>query len=295
MPRAAVHGGLLAAPRRERGFCVSARQRQDAGSAAAAVASEAVRDAPGAAEAGHGLTASPQEVARGQESGEPQQTTRRAKPQDDEPGDDEPGDDEPGGNASDARLEAAPSNLPTPQRARKPKLSVSDLIKTPSEELAPEPKPQGESWQTQKAALKKKFPDGWKPRKRLSPDALAGIRALNAQFPDVYTTQALADKFEVSSEAIRRILKSKWQPSVDEEQERQERWFRRGKQVWEQKAALGVKPPKRWRREGIVRDPAYHEWSRKASEREREWEEDETRRYREGRARSAQGGRRTGK
>lgn len=271
-PRAAVHGSLFATPRQERGFCVSARQRQDAGSAAAAVTSEAVREAPGAAEEGDG-------------PGESRQTTRRAKPQD----------DEPDNNASDTTLEAVLSSPPTPQRARKPKLSVSDLIKTPDEEPPPEPKHQGESWQTQKAALKKKFPDGWKPRKRLSPDALAGIRALNAQFPDVYTTQALADKFEVSSEAIRRILKSKWQPSVDEEQERQERWFRRGKQVWEQKAALGVKPPKRWRREGIVRDPGYHEWSRKASQREQEWEEEETRRYSEGRARSAQGGRRTGK
>ncbi|POR30937.1 Required for respiratory growth protein 9, mitochondrial [Tolypocladium paradoxum] len=285
IPRAAVHASLFAAPRQERGFRVSAGQRQDAGSAAAAVTSETVWEAPGAAEEGDGLKTSPQEVAREEASGEPQQTTRRAKLQD------HGGDN----NASGTTLDAAPSSPATPQRARKPRLSVSDLIKTPNAEASPGPKPQGESWQTQKAALKKKFPDGWKPRKRLSPDALAGIRALNAQFPDVYTTQALADKFEVSSEAIRRILKSKWQPSADEEQERQERWFRRGKQVWEQKAALGVKPPKRWRREGIVRDPGYHEWSRKASQREQEWEEEETRRYSDSRARSAQGGGRTGK
>ncbi|KAL3959866.1 hypothetical protein ACCO45_004983 [Purpureocillium lilacinum] len=115
----------------------------------------------------------------------------------------------------------------------------------------------------------------------LSPDALAGIRALNAQFPDVYTTQALADKFEVSAEAIRRILKSKWQPSAAEEEERQQRWFRRGVQVWEHKAALGVKPPRRWRREGVARDPAYHERRGQAAERERRWEEEEDRRYRE--------------
>ncbi|PNY29921.1 Required for respiratory growth protein 9, mitochondrial [Tolypocladium capitatum] len=274
IPREAAHGSLFATPRQVRGFGVSARQRQDAASAVAAVASEAVRNAPGAAEEGDGLTASPQEVARDGESGELQHTTRRANPQEHEP-----------------------DNNATPQRARKPKLSISDLITTPDDEppSEPRPRPQGESWQTQKAALKKKFPDGWKPRKRLSPDALAGIRALNAQFPDVYTTQALADKFEVSAEAVRRILKSKWQPSVDEEQERQERWFRRGKQVWGQKAALGVKPPKRWRREGIVRDPGYHEWSRKVSQREREWEEEETRRYSEKRASSAQGGRPTGR
>lgn len=137
-----------------------------------------------------------------------------------------------------------------------------------------------EPWQLQKAALKEKFPEGWQPRKRLSPDALAGIRALNAQFPETYTTEALADKFQVSSEAIRRILKSHWRPSSPEEEERQQRWFRRGKQVWEQKAALGIKPPQRWRAEGIAREPGYHEWSRRASQREREWEEEENRKYR---------------
>ncbi|KAK1254309.1 hypothetical protein MKX08_008304 [Trichoderma sp. CBMAI-0020] len=137
-----------------------------------------------------------------------------------------------------------------------------------------------EPWQLQKAALKEKFPEGWQPRKRLSPDALAGIRALNAQFPETYTTEALADKFQVSSEAIRRILKSHWRPSSLEEEDRQQRWFRRGKQVWEQKAALGIKPPQRWRVEGVARDPGYHEWSKKASQREREWEEEENRKYR---------------
>lgn len=136
------------------------------------------------------------------------------------------------------------------------------------------------TWAIQKEALKKKFPEGWKPLKRLSPDALAGIRALNAQFPDTYTTSALADRFQVPAEAIRRILKSKWQPSVNEEEDRQQRWFRRGMSVWNKKAELGMKPPKKWRREGIVRDPSYHEWSRKASEREQKWEEEENKKYR---------------
>ncbi|SPJ72778.1 uncharacterized protein FTOL_02507 [Fusarium torulosum] len=128
-------------------------------------------------------------------------------------------------------------------------------------------------WKDQKAALKEKFPEGWRPRKRLSPDALAGIRALNAQFPEVYTTAALAQKFEVSPEAIRRILRSKWQASPEEEESREERWFRRGKNVWEQKAALGIKPPQKWRREGVTRDPTYHVWRKDAVQRNRDWEE----------------------
>lgn len=140
-------------------------------------------------------------------------------------------------------------------------------------------KPQSkvDMWKAQKAALKEKFPEGWRPRKRLSPDALAGIRALNAQFPDVYTTAALAEKFEVSPEVIRRILRSKWQPSAEEEESRQERWFRRGKNVWEQKAALGIKPPQKWRREGIARDPTYHAWRQDAIQRNRQNEEKDDR------------------
>ncbi|KAF5017270.1 hypothetical protein F66182_10821 [Fusarium sp. NRRL 66182] len=135
-------------------------------------------------------------------------------------------------------------------------------------------------WKAQKAALKEKFPQGWRPRKRLSPDALAGIRALNAQFPEVYTTAALADKFKVSPEAIRRILRSKWAPTADEEQNRQERWFRRGKNVWEQKAALGIKPPQKWRQEGITRDPSYHAWRKDAVQRNRDAEERDDREIR---------------
>lgn len=108
-------------------------------------------------------------------------------------------------------------------------------------------------WALQKDALKDKFPEGWQPRKRLSPDAIAGIKELHRQFPDVYTTPALAQKFEVSPEAIRRILRAKWQPSAEEEEARQARWFRRGTAVWSRWAELGVKPPKKWREEGIER------------------------------------------
>ncbi|KAG6017369.1 hypothetical protein E4U43_001522 [Claviceps pusilla] len=149
--------------------------------------------------------------------------------------------------------------------------------------------PRKAHWQIQKEALKEKFPEGWAPRKRLSPDALAGIRALNAQFPDVYTTEALAGKFQVSPEAIRRVLKSKWTPSAEEEQERQERWFRRGKSVWERQAALGIKPPKKWRREGIVRGVEWHERRQRAVQWEREWEENEKNAERERRAREGGG------
>ncbi|RDA88482.1 hypothetical protein CP532_6660 [Ophiocordyceps camponoti-leonardi (nom. inval.)] len=140
-------------------------------------------------------------------------------------------------------------------------------------------KPKKERWMIQKEALKEKFPEGWKPRKRLSPDALTGIRALHAQFPDIYTTPALAERFKVSPEAIRRILKSNFRPSEEQEEARRERWERRGLQVWERKAALGIKPPRKWREMGIARDPSHHDRAMRSSKWEKQMEEEEIRTY----------------
>ncbi len=111
--------------------------------------------------------------------------------------------------------------------------------------------PPREKWMIDKERLKEKFPDGWQPLKRLSPDAIAGIRALHAQMPGKYTTQTLSQEFKVTPEAIRRILKSKWTPNSEEESDRQRRWFKRGEKVWSRYAELGMKPPKPWREQGI--------------------------------------------
>lgn len=153
-----------------------------------------------------------------------------------------------------------------------PKASRNPLVEKPKQE-----KP---AWKVQKEALKEKFPEGWKPRKRLSPDALAGIRALNAQFPGHYTTSTLAQKFEVSPENIRRILKGSWKPSAEEEKSRQERWFNRGMKVWDHQAALGMKPPRKWRLEGITRDPSYHRQRKAAIRWNREQDEKDDREIR---------------
>ena len=120
---------------------------------------------------------------------------------------------------------------------------------TPLNPLKPRTGPS--PWQTQKAALTTKFPVGWIPRKRLSPDTLDGIRTLHAQYPTKYTTPVLASQFKVSPEAIRRILKSKWRPSDEEEEGRVKRWENRGKSIWEGLAEVGLKPPRKWREMGI--------------------------------------------
>jgi len=109
-----------------------------------------------------------------------------------------------------------------------------------------------EQWQIQKAALKEKFGDeAWNPQKRLSPDTLEGIRTMHNSDPYRFTTPVLAEHFKVSPEAIRRILKSKWQPSAEIQEKRRERWERRGERVWSSLAEVGVKPPKPWRVRGV--------------------------------------------
>ena len=111
---------------------------------------------------------------------------------------------------------------------------------------------QRKPWQVQKSALQSKFgPTGWSPRKRLSPDALEGIRALNAKYPKKYTTPVLADQFQVSPEAVRRILKSKWKANEEEELERRQRWDKRGAAIWSSMVEIGIKPPKKWKDMGI--------------------------------------------
>lgn len=110
-------------------------------------------------------------------------------------------------------------------------------------------------WMTQKTALKDKFPDGWSPRKKLSPDAMEGIRGLHQQDPNKYTTSVLAEQFKTSPEAIRRILKSKWMTKQAPEKmdERRERWARRHDRIWDRQAELGLRPQRR--KDAGVEDP----------------------------------------
>lgn len=102
-----------------------------------------------------------------------------------------------------------------------------------------------EGWQIQKDALKGKFKDGWNPTKKLSPDALDGIRHLHAMAPDRFTTSVLAGQFKVSPEAVRRILKSKWKASETEMDDRRKRWEKRHDRIWSQMAELGLRPKKK--------------------------------------------------
>lgn len=64
--------------------------------------------------------------------------------------------------------------------------------------------------------MNKDFPEGWNPPRKLSREAMDGLRVLHRHDPATFTTPVLADRFKISPEAVRRILKSKWQPNKDE-------------------------------------------------------------------------------
>jgi hypothetical protein len=67
-----------------------------------------------------------------------------------------------------------------------------------------------------RASLKKAFPEGWSPPRKISREAMDGLRELHAFDPELFTTPVLADKFRISPEAVRRILKSKWVPTREQ-------------------------------------------------------------------------------
>jgi hypothetical protein len=56
------------------------------------------------------------------------------------------------------------------------------------------------------------------------------VPGLNIQRPQ-FTNVQLADFFKISPDAVRRVLKSKWQPSPSEQESRIERWKRRGQRI----------------------------------------------------------------
>lgn len=88
---------------------------------------------------------------------------------------------------------------------------------------------------------------------------MSGLRLLHHTDPHTFSTPVLAERFKISPEAVRRILKSRWEPKggervrmVRKERERKEEWIRK-------------------RREGEVR-----EWmERKEKEEERREKEEE--------------------
>ncbi|KAJ3491311.1 hypothetical protein NLI96_g816 [Meripilus lineatus] len=95
------------------------------------------------------------------------------------------------------------------ERPEKPRSSAS---------RKPPTKPTPHQFSAHRARMKQSFPGGWAPPRKLSRDAMDGLRSLHAHDPETFTTPVLANKFQISPEAVRRILKSKWEPSAEKRQ-----------------------------------------------------------------------------
>ena len=102
-----------------------------------------------------------------------------------------------------------------------PPTSLLDLDLSEDAPPPPPPKrpaaaaPTPEEWRRHREAIKEAFPDGWNPTRKLSRDAMDGLRSLHALDKDTFSCAVLADKFKISPEAVRRILRSRWEPSKE--------------------------------------------------------------------------------
>lgn len=108
-------------------------------------------------------------------------------------------------------------------------LSEDEPPSPPQERPTAPPTP--EEWRRHREQIKKMFPDGWNPTRKLSRDAMDGLRSLHAFDKDTFSCAVLADKFKISPEAVRRILRSKWEPSREKRARLAER-ERRGREDW---------------------------------------------------------------
>ncbi|KAH9031628.1 hypothetical protein EDB85DRAFT_1958610 [Lactarius pseudohatsudake] len=104
-----------------------------------------------------------------------------------------------------------------------------------TDNYTPESDPTPLRWAKHRASLKAKFPEGWAPPHKLSRAAMDGLRALHAHDPDTFPTPVLAEKFRISPEAVRRILKSKWEPT----KEQRDRFLERERRFRQDRARSG--------------------------------------------------------
>lgn len=114
----------------------------------------------------------------------------------------------------------------------------------PPPKTHPTAAPTPEQWRRHRETIKEAFPSGWSPTRKVSRDAMDGLRSLHAFDKDTFSCAVLADKFKISPEAVRRILRSKWEPSrekrariVERERRSKEEWIVRRRQEEKDKAA----------------------------------------------------------
>ncbi|ODQ68385.1 hypothetical protein NADFUDRAFT_6369, partial [Nadsonia fulvescens var. elongata DSM 6958] len=86
-------------------------------------------------------------------------------------------------------------------------------------------------WKRQMFALREKFNgQTWNPTKKVSRDTMDLIRLLKQSNPGLKSSE-IADRFRISPESVRRILKSKWVPNETEASNISDRWKRRRESI----------------------------------------------------------------
>lgn len=89
---------------------------------------------------------------------------------------------------------------------------LADQSVNSSQAFVQRPKP---AWQLHKEAMKEAFPEGWSPPKKVGRAEMQVMRKLRALPGAGWTADTLADRFKISPEAVRRILKSNWRRGDD--------------------------------------------------------------------------------
>jgi Neugrin len=128
-----------------------------------------------------------------------------------------------------ARLNLQHRTASSLQESVRAKLASIRKSKTPpnTQPLPPRKRPKAgptpEAVLKHRASMKASFPSGWNPPRKISREAMEGLRTLHVHDPSTYSTPVLADKFKISPEAVRRILRSRWEPSEERKKELLER------------------------------------------------------------------------
>ena len=117
--------------------------------------------------------------------------------------------------------------------AQEPSLLLTEHERPPTHHISKRAirKPTPIAVRTHRERMKSLFPEGWSPPHKLSRQAMDGLRVLHMHDPETFSTPLLAERFRISPEAVRRILRSRWEPSP-EQRARLLRRELREKQAW---------------------------------------------------------------
>jgi hypothetical protein len=112
-------------------------------------------------------------------------------------------------------------------------LSLAEYEQPPTPHISKKAmcKPTPVAARTHRERMKSRFPEGWSPPHKLSRQAMDGLRVLHMHDPETFSTPMLAERFRISPEAVRRILRSKWEPSPEQKARLLRRELRE-KQAW---------------------------------------------------------------